>query len=120
MRLARFPHVATSSFPSAMLRTGLLRSTKSSQENPSATLRAGFGVARLGGGGGQVEAQGIGVVLVKEVGHLHKRAAALAQLCPFEVEVFIGKRDKSFPCSLCGWRSGRNTVPRCTTILLVE
>jgi hypothetical protein len=47
-----------------------------------------LGVARLGRGGGQVEAQGIGVVLAEEVGHLHERAAALTELCPLEVQVF--------------------------------
>jgi hypothetical protein len=37
-----------------------------------------LGVPRLGDGGGQVEAQWVGVVLAQEVGHIHERAAALA------------------------------------------
>jgi hypothetical protein len=67
----------------------LLRSTKSSQENPSAALRAGFGVAGLGGGGGQVEAEGVGVVAAQEVGHLHEGATAFAQLRAPKIEVFM-------------------------------
>jgi hypothetical protein len=47
-----------------------------------------LGVARLGGGGGQVEAQRVGVVLAQEVGHIDERAAALAELGPLEVQVF--------------------------------
>ena len=40
-------------------------------------------VAGLGGGGGQVEAQRVGIVFVQEVGHLHERAAAfLTALSP--------------------------------------
>jgi len=55
---------------------------------PFECLRAGIGVPRLGCDGSQVEAQGIGVVLAQEVGHLHERAAALAELATLEVEVF--------------------------------
>jgi hypothetical protein len=51
--------------------------------------KAGFGIARLGGGGGQVEAQWVGVVLAQEVGHVDGGAAALAELPASEVEVFM-------------------------------
>jgi hypothetical protein len=36
-----------------------------------------------------VEAQGVGIVLIQEVGHFHERATALAQLRALEVEVFM-------------------------------
>ena len=39
-------------------------------------LSAGFGVARLGEGDGQVEAQRVGVVPAQEIGHLYEGAAA--------------------------------------------
>jgi hypothetical protein len=54
------------------------------------TGRAGFGVARLGGGGGQVETEWIGILLAQKVGHIDGGTTALAELAPFEVEVFMG------------------------------
>jgi hypothetical protein len=48
-----------------------------------------LGVAGLGDGGRQVEAQRVGVVLAQEVGHLYESAAALAWLRALEVEVFL-------------------------------
>ena len=77
-----FPQVATSSL--------LWRLAKSSHENPSAALpspllgtgRAGFGVARLRRGGGQVEAQGIGVVFAQEIGYIYRCAPALGEFPP--------------------------------------
>jgi hypothetical protein len=53
------------------------------------TGRAGFGVAGLGGGGGKVEAQRVGVVLAEAIGHIHGGAPALAELAPAEVEVLL-------------------------------
>jgi len=50
-RWPRLPHVATNSFPSLSLRTGLLRSTNSSHENRRRR------VARLRRHGGEIEAQ---------------------------------------------------------------
>jgi hypothetical protein len=50
---------------------------------------------RLGGSGGQVEAQWVGVVLAQEVGDLHGSATALAELAAFEREVFMVARDKN-------------------------
>jgi hypothetical protein len=47
-----------------------------------------LGLARLGGGRGQVKAQRIGIVLAEKVEHLHEGAAALAELSAAEVEVF--------------------------------
>jgi hypothetical protein len=55
----------------------LFRSTKSSQHDPSVP-QGKLGIACLGGCRRQVEAQRVGVVLLQEVGHLHKSAAALA------------------------------------------
>jgi hypothetical protein len=52
-----------------------------------------LGVAPLGGGGGQVGAQWVRVVFAQKVGHIHGRAAALADP-PREVEVFMVTRDK--------------------------
>jgi hypothetical protein len=75
----------------------LFRSTKSSQENPFESLRAGFGVAGLGCGGGQVEAQRVRVVFAQKVGHLDGGAATLAQLRALEIEVFMVTRDKNLP-----------------------
>ncbi len=108
-RRERSECVATSSFPSLApsrcsglrLRTWLLRSTKSSQRDPSATLRAGFGVTGLGGGGGQVESQRVGIVLAQEVEHLHESAPALAQLRSLKVEIFSDTGCKSVICLLC-------------------
>jgi hypothetical protein len=37
-----------------------------------------LGIARLGGGGSQVEAQRVGVILAQEVGYLDESTAALA------------------------------------------
>jgi hypothetical protein len=86
MRLATLcvPQVATNSL--------LFRSTKSSQENCRRR------VAGLGGGGGQVVAQGVGVVLAQEVGHVHGGAATLAELVAPEVQVFLdtGRKIPSF------------------------
>jgi len=48
-----------------------------------------LGVAGLGGGGGQVVAQGVGVVAAEEVGHVHKGAAALAELAAPKVQVLM-------------------------------
>jgi hypothetical protein len=76
-----------SSFPSALLRTWLLRSTKSSQENPSVP-QGRLGVAGLGGRRRQVETQRVGVVLAQEVGHVDGGAAALAELSASEFEAF--------------------------------
>ena len=59
-----------------------------------------LGVAGLGRDGGQVEAQGVGVVLAQKVGHLHRGAAALAELAAPEVEVFMVTRDKKITCQL--------------------
>jgi hypothetical protein len=47
-----------------------------------------FRIPGLGGGGGQVKAQRVGIVLAQEVGYLYCGAAALAELAPSEVEVF--------------------------------
>jgi hypothetical protein len=68
------PREPFGALPSAMLGTG----------------RAGFGVARLGGGGGQVETEWIGILLAQKVGHIDGGTTALAELAPFEVEVFMG------------------------------
>ena len=84
MRLARLPHVATSSL--------LFRSTKSSHENRRRR------VAGLGGGGGQVVAQGVGVVAAQEVGDVDKGAAALAELAAAKVEVFMVTMHKEIVC----------------------
>jgi hypothetical protein len=54
-----------------------------------------LGVAGLGEGGSQVEAQGVGVILTEEVGHLHSGATALGELSTSEGQVFIGKRVES-------------------------
>jgi hypothetical protein len=71
-------------------------STKSSQETlrfaslGSARDRQGLlGVAGLGRSGGQVVAQGVGVVAAEEVGHVDEGAAALAELTAPKVEVFM-------------------------------
>jgi hypothetical protein len=62
---------------------------------PFECLRAGFGVAGLGQGCGQVEAQRVGVVFAQELGHRHGRAPALAELSAFEVEAFMVTGDRT-------------------------
>jgi hypothetical protein len=59
-----------------------------------------LGVARLGGGGGQVGPEGVGVVLAQVVGHIDGGAAALAELPAAEVEVFSDRGCKLMPCWL--------------------
>ena len=55
-----------------------------------------LGVTRLGSRRRQVEAQGVGVVPLQEVGHLHEGAAAFAELCPLKVEVFMVTGDRTY------------------------
>jgi hypothetical protein len=88
----------------------LLCSTKSSHENRRRR------VAGLGGGGRQVEAQRVGVVLAQKVGHLHEGAMAFTQLRALEVEVFMVARDKNWPDSRLSptvhlWRYVANIGP---------
>lgn len=67
--------------------------TYSSSTTPSSSL-LWSDVAVLGGGRGQVEAQGVGVVASQKVGPLDRGATALAELCPLEVEVLMVTMDK--------------------------
>ena len=53
-----------------------------------------LGVAGFGGYGSEVEAQGVGVVLAQEVGHLDSRTPALAELSISGLEAFMVARDK--------------------------
>ncbi len=64
-------------------------STKSSHENRRRRI-AGLRCHRR-----QVVAQGVGVVAAEEVGHVHSRAPALAELAPTEVQVFLDTGCKS-------------------------
>jgi hypothetical protein len=58
-------------------------------------LRA-YSVSRVaGGGGGQVVTEGVRVVAAEEVGHVNESAAALAELAPAEVGVFMVTMHKS-------------------------
>jgi hypothetical protein len=52
-------------------------------------------VSGLGGRGGQIEAQGVGVVVAEEVGHVDGSSPTLAELSTFEVDVFMVTRDKT-------------------------
>jgi hypothetical protein len=58
-------------------------------------LPGGLRVPGLGRDGGQVEAQGVGVVVAEEVGHVDGGSPTLAELSTFEVEVFMVTRDKT-------------------------
>ena len=60
-----------------------------------------LGVACFGGGGGQVVAQGVGVVFAEKVGHVDGGAAALAELPPAKVQVLLDTGCKRVVCLLC-------------------
>ena len=60
--------------------------------------------AGLGRGGGQVEAQGVGVVLAEEVGHIYRCASALGEFPPtLEVQVFMVTMHKFLSLWPRGW-----------------
>ena len=61
-------------------------------------------VPGLGGDGGQVGAQGIGVVLAEEIGNINDCAAALAELAATKAKVFLDTEGKIPSVCLRGWR----------------
>jgi hypothetical protein len=62
------------------------------------TFPGKLGVTGLGRGGGEVEAQGVGVVAAQKIGYIHGAAAALGELGALEIHVFVdtGGKNPSF------------------------